>query len=128
MSYAPVSLYIFLLPCFLLLPYLSPAASSLFWSLFFFCLTRTFCLLLPCLMYKSCLIKLSLYLFFSCYQGQIITLEIEDFDMEPGKDYVLIRDGEEPTDRQLAVLTGKYFTTFHLIWPVLLLFYGLQVS
>jgi hypothetical protein len=28
--------------------------------------------------------------------------------MEPGKDYVLIRDGEEPTDRQLAVLTGKH--------------------
>ncbi len=26
--------------------------------------------------------------------------------MEPGKDYVLIRDGEEPTDRELAVLTG----------------------
>ncbi len=42
-----------------------------------------------------------------CYsQGQIITLEVEDFDMEPGKDYVLIRDGEEPTDRELAVLTG----------------------
>jgi hypothetical protein len=39
-------------------------------------------------------------------QGQIITLEVEDFDMEPGKDYVLIRDGEEPTDRELAVLTG----------------------
>jgi hypothetical protein len=40
-------------------------------------------------------------------QGQIITLEVEDFDMEPGKDYVLIRDGEEPTDRELAILTGK---------------------
>ncbi len=26
--------------------------------------------------------------------------------MEPGKDYVLIRDGEEPTDRELAILTG----------------------
>ncbi len=48
------------------------------------------------------------YLFntLSYSQGQIITLEVEDFDMEPGKDYVLIRDGEEPTDRELAVLTG----------------------
>ena len=39
--------------------------------------------------------------------GQIITLEIEDFDMEPGKDFVLIRDGEEPDSPKLRTLTGK---------------------
>ena len=39
--------------------------------------------------------------------GQIITLEIEDFDMEPGKDFVLIRDGEHPDSTKLRTLTGK---------------------
>ena len=39
--------------------------------------------------------------------GQIITLEIEDFEMEPEKDFVLIRDGEEPDSPQLRTLTGK---------------------
>ena len=34
-------------------------------------------------------------------------LVIEDFDMEPGKDYVLIRDGPEADAEKLAVLTGK---------------------
>ena len=40
-------------------------------------------------------------------KGQIITLEIEDFDMEPGRDFVLIRDGEEPTAVELVTLTGR---------------------
>jgi len=40
-------------------------------------------------------------------QGQIITLEIEDFDMEPQKDFVLIRDGGDPTSPKLKTLTGK---------------------
>ena len=39
-------------------------------------------------------------------QGQIITLEVEDFDMEPDNDFVLIRDGEEPDSPALATLTG----------------------
>ena len=39
--------------------------------------------------------------------GQIISLEIEDFDMEPEKDFVLIRDGEEPDSPELRVLTGR---------------------
>ena len=39
-------------------------------------------------------------------QGQIITLEVEDFDMEQDNDFVLIRDGEEPDSPELATLTG----------------------
>ena len=39
-------------------------------------------------------------------QGQIITLEIEDFDMEPERDFVLIRDGERPDSPELKLLTG----------------------
>jgi hypothetical protein len=39
--------------------------------------------------------------------GQIISLEIEDFDMEPEKDFVLIRDGEEPDSPELRTLTGR---------------------
>lgn len=40
-------------------------------------------------------------------QGQIITLEIEDMDMEPEKDFVLVRDGDLPNSKVLATLTGK---------------------
>ena len=40
-------------------------------------------------------------------QGQIISLEIEDFDMEPEKDFVLIRDGERPDSPELRTLTGR---------------------
>ena len=40
-------------------------------------------------------------------KGQIITLEVEDFDMEPGKDFVLVRDGDSPTSPQLVTLTGR---------------------
>jgi len=40
-------------------------------------------------------------------QGEIITLQIEDFDMEPDKDYVLIRDGSSPVDEELVRLTGR---------------------
>ena len=40
-------------------------------------------------------------------QGKIITLEIEDFEMEPEKDFVLIRDGEDANAPVLARLTGK---------------------
>ena len=37
----------------------------------------------------------------------MVTLVIEDFDMEPGKDYVLIHNGPEADAEKLAVLTGK---------------------
>ena len=40
-------------------------------------------------------------------QGQVITLEIEDFDMEPENDFVLIRDGSEPDSPALVTLTGE---------------------
>ena len=39
--------------------------------------------------------------------GQIITMEIEDFEMEPGNDFVLVRDGGEPNSPKLRTLTGK---------------------
>ena len=43
----------------------------------------------------------------SAGQGKIITLEIEDFEMEPEKDFLLIRDGEDANAPVLASLTGK---------------------
>lgn len=42
----------------------------------------------------------------SAPQGKVITLEIEDLDMEPGRDKVLVRDGGRPDDQVLAELTG----------------------
>ncbi|XP_076035426.1 sushi, von Willebrand factor type A, EGF and pentraxin domain-containing protein uif [Oratosquilla oratoria] len=40
-------------------------------------------------------------------QGRVITLEIEDLDLEEGKDYILIRNGDSPSDSLLATLTGS---------------------
>ena len=42
----------------------------------------------------------------SAPKGKIITLEIEDFEMEPDKDFVLIRDGARADAKELARLTG----------------------
>lgn len=39
-------------------------------------------------------------------QGTIITLQIEDLDLEPKRDFVLIRDGPSADDRVLARLSG----------------------
>jgi len=39
--------------------------------------------------------------------GKVVTLIIEDFDMEPLKDYVLIRNGPEADAQKLALLTGR---------------------
>jgi hypothetical protein len=39
--------------------------------------------------------------------GKIVTLEIEDLDMEPDKDTVLIRDGSTSTAPVLATLSGQ---------------------
>ena len=38
--------------------------------------------------------------------GRVVTLKIDDFDMEQSKDYVLIRNGPESSSRRLALLTG----------------------
>ena len=40
-------------------------------------------------------------------KGKIITLEVDDLEMEPEKDFVLIRDGPTADDRVLAKLTGS---------------------
>ncbi|HIE82489.1 MAG TPA: hypothetical protein EYQ00_00970 [Dehalococcoidia bacterium] len=45
-------------------------------------------------------------------QGKIITLEILDLDMEPDKDFVLIRDGPTANDPVLATLTGDKSNQF----------------
>lgn len=37
----------------------------------------------------------------------MITLEIEDLDLEPTRDFVLIRDGPSPDDQILAILSGE---------------------
>lgn len=42
----------------------------------------------------------------SASQGKVITLEIKDLEMEPERDFVLIRDGAGPNDRVLAKLSG----------------------
>ena len=39
-------------------------------------------------------------------KGKIITLEIEDLDMEPDRDYLLIKDGDSADSPTLAKLTG----------------------
>ncbi|KAG8295757.1 calcium ion binding [Homalodisca vitripennis] len=40
-------------------------------------------------------------------QGRIITLEIQDLDLEKNRDYILIRDGNSPKSPPIARLTGK---------------------
>ncbi|KAK3869849.1 hypothetical protein Pcinc_024872 [Petrolisthes cinctipes] len=40
-------------------------------------------------------------------QGRVITLEILDFEMENEMDFILVRDGDSPSDSLLAKLTGK---------------------
>ncbi|XP_013781236.1 uncharacterized protein LOC106465521 [Limulus polyphemus] len=39
-------------------------------------------------------------------QGQIITLEVVEMDLEPNKDYILVRDGAMPSDPLLSKLSG----------------------
>lgn len=39
--------------------------------------------------------------------GRIISLEILDLDLNPGIDYILIRDGDSPSSRPVARLTGS---------------------
>ena len=48
-------------------------------------------------------------------KGKIITLEIEDLDMEPEKDFVLIRDGERADAKELARLTGTRDQNPHFV-------------
>ncbi|XP_054265760.1 uncharacterized protein LOC128988471 [Macrosteles quadrilineatus] len=40
-------------------------------------------------------------------QGRIITLEVQDLDLETNRDYILIRDGDSPKSPTIARLTGK---------------------
>ncbi|XP_040577922.1 uncharacterized protein uif [Lepeophtheirus salmonis] len=42
----------------------------------------------------------------SASKKKVITLEIEDFDLEPVKDTIIVRDGIKPTDTVLAKLSG----------------------
>ncbi|KAI8115214.1 CUB and sushi domain-containing protein 1 [Lucilia cuprina] len=39
--------------------------------------------------------------------GRIISIEVDDLDINEGRDYMLIRDGESPMSRPIAKLTGK---------------------
>ena len=39
--------------------------------------------------------------------GKVVTLEIDNFSMEPNKDYVLVRNGPQSNAERLALLTGK---------------------
>ncbi|KAF7987305.1 hypothetical protein HCN44_003067 [Aphidius gifuensis] len=39
--------------------------------------------------------------------GRIISLEIEDLDLEMNRDYILVRDGDTPMSKPIARLTGK---------------------
>ncbi|TMW45144.1 hypothetical protein DOY81_009775, partial [Sarcophaga bullata] len=39
--------------------------------------------------------------------GRIISIEVDDLDINEGRDYMLIRDGESPMSRPIARLTGK---------------------
>ncbi|XP_071439306.1 uncharacterized protein uif isoform X2 [Hetaerina americana] len=38
--------------------------------------------------------------------GRIMTLEVEDLDLEEKRDYILIRNGDSPKDQPIAELTG----------------------
>lgn len=47
--------------------------------------------------------------------GRIITLEIEDLDLETNRDYILIRNGDNPKSQPVARLTGRAEDNPHLI-------------
>lgn len=37
--------------------------------------------------------------------GRIITLEVEDLDLEKDRDYILVRDGDNPSSQPIARYT-----------------------
>ncbi|XP_055387901.1 uncharacterized protein LOC129616312 isoform X2 [Condylostylus longicornis] len=39
--------------------------------------------------------------------GRIISIEIQDLDITPGRDYMLVRDGDSPMSRPIARLSGS---------------------
>lgn len=43
----------------------------------------------------------------SAIPGRIISLEIEDLELENNKDYILVRDGDSPKSKPIARLTGN---------------------
>lgn len=47
--------------------------------------------------------------------GRIVTLEIEDLDLETNRDYILIRNGDNPKGQPIARLTGTREDNPHLI-------------
>lgn len=47
--------------------------------------------------------------------GRIVTLEIEDLDLETNRDYILIRNGDDPKSQPIARLTGSAEDNLHLI-------------
>jgi hypothetical protein len=47
--------------------------------------------------------------------GRIVSLEIEDLDLETNRDYVLIRNGDNPKSQPVARLTGSAGDNPHLI-------------
>lgn len=40
--------------------------------------------------------------------GRIITLEVEDLDLEKDRDYILVRDGDNPSSQPIA----RYLPTY----------------
>lgn len=40
--------------------------------------------------------------------GKIITLEVDDLDLDENRDFILVRDGDSPKSKPIARLTGKW--------------------
>ncbi|CAG9863735.1 unnamed protein product [Phyllotreta striolata] len=40
--------------------------------------------------------------------GRIITLEVDDLDLDETRDFILVRDGDSPKSKPIAKLTGKW--------------------
>ncbi|CAG9836717.1 unnamed protein product [Diabrotica balteata] len=40
--------------------------------------------------------------------GKIITLEVDDLDLDDNRDFILVRDGDSPKSKPIARLTGKW--------------------
>jgi hypothetical protein len=47
--------------------------------------------------------------------GRIVSLEIVDLDLETNRDYILIRNGDNPKSQPIARLTGSADDNPHLI-------------
>ncbi|KAH1029276.1 uncharacterized protein LOC109533262 isoform X1 [Dendroctonus ponderosae] len=47
--------------------------------------------------------------------GRIITLEIDDLDLDEARDYLLVRDGDSPKSKPIARLTGNLETNQRIV-------------